>query len=181
MRFQNSALGFILVLSFSMIGCFGEDPKPSSNKETNTPKTNENAANKANKNAKNPLSPEKTPPRETKVAVTLKPVVDAYCAAINKGDDASLQKIYSTASWKFLSADARSEGKKSVAKYLSESEPIGNKCQVVNERISGKLAEATVITQTYPNGVPLKFVNEGGEWKMTNQSSDFDAVRKSSK
>ncbi len=178
MRFQNLLYIFIFTLSIFLLGCPGEEPK--------TPEANENVSNsnttaEQSDNSNNPLKTDAQAPRtEEKVAETLKPVVDAYCAAINKGDDAALKNIYSQASWNALSADARFEGK-TVSKYLGESEPIGNQCKVINERISGEVAEAIVITQTYPKGVPLKFVKENGSWKMTNQSSDFDAVRKNSK
>ncbi len=183
MRFQNSGFIFIFALALCLTGCFSDEATKNSKKETNSSNQNTNGSNTANGNTKNPLETTvaNTAPKELKEAVTLKPVVDAYCAAINSGDDTALKNIYSQASWNALSADARSEGQRSVAKYLGDSEPTGSKCQVVNERMSDNVAEAIVITQTYPKGVPLKFVKEGGKWKMTNQSSDFDAVRKSSK
>ncbi len=164
------------------MGCWSEETPTNKNMESNSSANNESAPANTNINTTDPLATESnSAPKEMKEAVTLKPVVDAYCDAINKGNDAALKNIYSQTSWKALSADARAEGQNSVAKYLADSEPIGNKCQVVNERVAGNVAEAVVITQTYPNGVPLKFVNEGGSWKMTNQSSDFDAVQKNSK
>lgn len=180
MRFQNLLFIFIFTLSIFLLGCPGEEPKTPSGNE-NVSNSNTPAVQNDNANTNNPLKTESQAPRtEEKIAETLKPVVDSYCAALNKGDDTALKNIYSQASWNALSADARSEGK-TVSKYLGESEPIGDQCKVVNERISGDVAEAIVITQTYPKGVPLKFVKENGTWKMTNQSSDFDAVRKSSK
>ncbi len=182
MRFQNSAFIFVLIFSLFLMGCWSDETPSNKNTESNSSTTNESAAANSNINTTDPLATESnSAPKEMKEAITLKPVIDAYCAAINKGDNTALKNIYSLASWKALSADARAEGQNSVAKYLADSEPIGNKCQVVNERVAGNVAEALVITQTYPNGVPLKFVNEGGGWKMTNQSSDFDAVRKNSK
>lgn len=121
---------------------------------------------------------ETTPTPEEKVeAVTLKPVVAAYCEAMRKKDEAGLRKVYSAATIRGFEADMKAEGISSIAAYLS-TEPVGNRCEVVNERIQGNVGEALVSTETYPNGIMIKFVKEGGEWKMTNQSSDFDAVRK---
>jgi len=181
MRFHFLLYFFILTLSIFLLGCSGETPSPGS-KDKGSANTNRNTARGQNRNTKNPLETAKTPRpnKEIKEAETLKPIVNAYCAAINNGDDQALRKIFTQAAWKSLAADARSEGKNSVAKYLVESEPIGNECRVINERIVGNTAEAVVITESYPNGVPLKFVKEGGGWKWTNQSSDFDAVRKKS-
>jgi hypothetical protein len=124
---------------------------------------------------------EKTPTPAQKVeAVTLKPVVDAFCNAMRKRDEAGLRKVYSQATLRSFEADMRADGIDSLSELLS-TEPVGDKCEVVNERIQGNLGEALVITKTYPNGVMIKFVKENNDWKMTNQSSDFDAVRNSTK
>ena len=151
---------------------------------TETPNTagdNTSAQNAGNSNdsTDDPFGEiEKTPTPEAKVeAVTLRPLVAAYCEAMRKKDEAGLRKVYSAATLKSFEENMRAEGKSSLADYLS-IEPVGNKCEVVNERIQGNVGEALVSTETYPNGISLKFVKEGGEWKMTNQSSDFDAVRK---
>ncbi|MEZ5344255.1 MAG: hypothetical protein R2681_01755 [Pyrinomonadaceae bacterium] len=180
MRSQNLLFIFIFTITLFLLGCPGEEPStPSNNGDVSESNLNSTQNNASNTN--NPLKTEAEPPRtEEKVAETLKPVVDSYCAALKKGDDTALKSVYSQATWSALTADAKSEGK-SVSKYLKDSEPIGNQCKVINERIAGNVAEAIVITQTYPAGVPLKFVKENGNWKMTNQSSDFEAVRKNSK
>lgn len=121
---------------------------------------------------------EKTPtPAEKVEAVTLKPVVQAFCDAMRKGDDAGLRKVYSQATLRDLDADMRADGVATLTEFLA-GEPVGDKCEVANERIQANVGEALVITKTYPNGIMIKFVKENGEWKMTNQSSDFDAVRK---
>ena len=177
MRFQNPFFILIFTLSFLFSGCTGGEIKKPSNKKRLGNTTSGIETAKTN----NPLNTEKPAPRkEINKATRLKPVVSAYCAAIIKGDDVALKNILSKNSWKTLSADAREEGQKSVAGYLNESEPIGNKCSVINEQISGSIAVAVVTTQTYPNGVQLKFVKETGEWKMTTESTDFDTVKKGS-
>ncbi|QQS41206.1 MAG: hypothetical protein IPM63_17885 [Acidobacteriota bacterium] len=164
-----------LFLNFS--GC-GSEESPS---DRNTADNVSNAASPSNALDDDPLGGiEKTPtPAEKVEAVTLKPVVAAYCDAMRKKDEAGLRKVYSAATIRSFEASMREEGVSSLAEYLS-TEPVGAKCEVVNERIQGNLGEALVTTETYPNGIMIKFVKEGGEWKMTNQSSDFDAVRKDS-
>ncbi|MCO6510266.1 MAG: hypothetical protein J5I65_05680 [Aridibacter famidurans] len=165
----------VLFLNFS--GCGSEEPPDAVN-------TADNGSNSAPSPAAandDPLGGiEKTPtPAEKVEAVTLKPVVAAYCDAMRKRDEAGLRKVYSAATIRSFEASMREEGVSSLAEYLS-TEPVGEKCDVVNERIQGNLGEALVTTETYPNGIMIKFVKEGGEWKMTNQSSDFDAVRRDS-
>ncbi|MFV0387315.1 MAG: hypothetical protein ACK5NT_01060 [Pyrinomonadaceae bacterium] len=110
-------------------------------------------------------------------AETLTPVVNSYCAAVKSGDDAALRKTLSDATWATYTKNAAGDGFKSVAAWLEDGEPIGNKCRVINQRLQGNVGEANVSTETYPNGISLKFVNENGSWKMTKESSDFDKVR----
>lgn len=164
-----------LFLNFS--GCGSEEPPDA----VNTADNGSNSAPSPGAANDDPLGGiEKTPtPAEKVEAVTLKPVVAAYCDAMRKKDEAGLRKVYSAATIRSFEASMREEGATSLAEYLS-TEPVGEKCEVVNERIQGNLGEALVTTETYPNGIMIKFVKEGGEWKMTNQSSDFDAVRKDS-
>ena len=181
MSFRN----LVRVAIVSAILVTGGCSSPESSNDKNAKPSPEVSSRPGKNNSKTESKPPvevKTPaPRkEVNKAETLKPLVKAYCAAINSGDDKALKDVFSRASWKSLTADARKEGKPSVAKYLGDSEPIGATCEVINERIAGNLAEAIVTTETYPKGVPLKFIRENGSWRMTNQSSDFDAVRKAS-
>lgn len=163
-----------LFLNFS--GCGSEEVPPAGNASDN----GSSAASPSNDVAEDPLGGiERTPtPAEKVEAVTLKPVVAAYCEAMRKKDEAGLRKVYSAATIRSFEANMKEEGKSSLADYLS-TEPVGAKCEVVNERIQGNVGEALVTTETYPNGIMIKFVKEGGEWKMTNQSADFDAVKNS--
>ncbi|MCA1622996.1 MAG: nuclear transport factor 2 family protein [Acidobacteria bacterium] len=173
MRFQNIIFIAILVFSISAVGCSTtETPTNTTTKTTNT--------NAAAVNADNPLTTQKTPEETTtNKAETIAPVVQAYCAAMRKKDDAALRKIYSQAALKSLEADMKEEKQTSLAEYLS-TEPVGEKpCEVRNEKIEGEKAIAEVRTETYPNGVKMYFVKENGGWKMTNESPEFQSVRQS--
>lgn len=174
----KTLLLFISAALFLNFSACGSDEEPPAG---NTSVNDSNAASPSNAANEDPLGGiERTPtPAEKVEAVTLKPVVAAYCEAMRKKDEAGLRKVYSAATIRSFEANMREEGVPSIADYLA-SEPVGEKCEVVNERIQGNLGEALVTTETYPNGIMIKFVKEGGEWKMTNQSSDFDAVRKDS-
>ena len=112
-------------------------------------------------------------------AVTLKPLIEKYCKVRREKNEAELRKLYTRATVRNLLALANEEGKTSITEYL-ENEPVGNDCKVLNERIVGSTGEATVITESYPapNGIRWTFVKEGGEWKLTDQSSDFERVKR---
>ncbi len=178
MRFHNLFFTLIFAVSILLVGCpSSEKPKSTGNK--NSSPSNKQTAKSPSSNSNNPLKVKKTPtPEALNTADTIKPVVKTYCDAMRKKDDSALRKIYSRASLAQLQKDMREEGTKSLAEYLS-SEPVGNKCDVRNEKIAGNTAVASVTTETYPNGVQLKFVKENGKWKMTTQSVDLDSVRKS--
>lgn len=187
MRFQNFL--FILIFSIVFTGCSSCEQTPV--KENNSNNTNINAPVNSNSNVTidqtnvntnantgNPLESdmEKVDPLKEKVqAVTLKPVFDAYCDAMRKKDDAGLRKVFSKESLRSIEADMKADGITTISEFL-ENEPIGNKCELVNENIQGNAGEATVITETYPDGTSIKFVKENNEWKMTNQSAEFDRV-----
>lgn len=177
MRFQN--LVFILIISITLTGCFSSETDTNSNANkseiTNSDASNRNRINSTNESAqKAPLGTETTPtPQKLNEAETLTPIVSAFCNAINSKNDAALQKVYSKEAWRTMQNYARQEGFSSVAAFMNDGEPVGNKCSVINEQISGSTAVARVTTETYPKGVELKFVKEGSEWKMTTQSTEF--------
>lgn len=161
----------LILIIFS--GCTSSET-PNKNVNINSANTNTTKPN-----ANSPIATE-TKPREETVnqADTIAPVVKAYCDAIRKKDEASLRKIYSQASLKSLEKDMKAENINSLIEYLS-SEPVGDKpCQVRNEKIQGDRAIAEVTTETYPNGVPMYFVKESGEWKITNESPALQNVDK---
>lgn len=169
MRFINFATFFVFLFFF--LGC--------GDTSTNTANTNSTNVNTAKTNAANSLATNRAPEEATlNKAETIKPVVDAFCGAVRKKDDAALRKIYAQAALKSLEADMREEKQTSLAEYLS-SEPVGDKCEVRNEKIEGERAIAEVRTETYPNGVKMYFVKENGGWKMTNESPEIQSVKQS--
>lgn len=174
MRIQFYLL--LMVFSIAMTTCGGPEEKPGNTNGGNTV-------------GSSPASPDPTPSRALGVdevtpnpvatveAVTLKPLIETFCKARRSNDDGALRRLYSAATVKSLLANAKRDGKATISDYLA-SEPVGNKCSVVNERIVGNTGEATVITETYPNGVRWTFVKENNEWKITEESSDFTNVKK---
>jgi hypothetical protein len=174
MRFQILFFCTILAFTCFLTGCPGNEPTTNTNSNTN--KTVTVNANASGSN----LAANKTPTEATfNEAPTLKPVFTAYCDAMTKKDDAALRKVYSQATLKAHEATMKADNEKSLAKYL-EADRVSNKlCEIRNEKIEGDVGIAEVKTEGAPNGFKIKFVKENGEWKMTNEFPDFDAVKKS--
>jgi hypothetical protein len=176
MRFQILIFFTVLIFSAFLTGCTsGDAPK------TNTSATNTTAnVADANKSSNSTLNTTKTPIEATvNDAPTVGPVFKSFCDAVTKKDEAALRKVYSAATLKSLEADMKAENEKSLVKYL-EADRVSNKvCEVRNERVEGDVAIAEVKTEGAPNGFKVKFVKEGGAWKLTNEFPDFKAVKDS--
>jgi len=150
----------------SLSGCGGSAPANS----------NSGAANAAKANTNNPLETTKKAPEEvTNNAPTLTPVFKAYCEAWTKNDEAALRKVYSKDTIQFFESQMKLEKAKNLIKYLEATDRVsGNPCEVNNEKIDGDKAVARIRSDKYPNGIPVVFVKEDGEWKMTNKSPALD-------
>ncbi|HSK71121.1 MAG TPA: hypothetical protein VK892_05465 [Pyrinomonadaceae bacterium] len=173
MRFQKYTIFLTILILLTFNGCTSSEA-PITNTAANT------NANIAKNTVENPLATEKTPALETvNTAGTIAPVVQAYCDAIRKKDNAALRNVYSQKALKELEADAKADNASTLVEYLS-SEPVGDKCEVRNEKIEGDKAVAEVRTETYPNGIRMYFVKENGVWKMTNESPDIQPVKEGS-
>lgn len=160
----------ILVSAASFFTACGGGEQPTTNKPANA-----NApANKSNSQS-NLTTVAKTPESATNDAPTLGPVFKGLCDAIAKKDDAAVRKFYSAAALKELDSDMKEEGTKSIVAYL-ETDQI-SECQISNEKIEGDNASALVKTKGAPNGARMKFVKENGEWKLTGETVDVQAVR----
>lgn len=175
MRFQILIFCTILIFSIILTGCPGEQPKPNTNSNTN--QTTVSDPNKQGNTAMNTTV--KTPESTTNEAPTLKPVFKSYCDAMTKKDEAALRKVYSAATLKSFEEQMKADNIKTLVEFF-ESEQVSNDlCEVRNEKIEGDTGTAEVKTKGMPNGVRIKFVRENGEWKITNETPDIDAVKKS--
>jgi hypothetical protein len=177
MSFQKPVIFIILLTAFILLTLSGCS---SAGTPTNTATANSVNANAAKNAVNNPLATTRKAEEATlNKAETIAPVVQAYCEAMRKKDDAALRKLYSRASLQKLEADMKAENERSLAEYLS-TEPVGNTCEVRNEQVQGDKAVAEIRTETYPNGIPYNFVKEDGVWKITNESPEFQSVKESS-
>lgn len=165
----------IFALTALLAGCPSNEPPKNGNA---TPAANNNSAPSPNSNSSITTVP-KTPEPKTNDAPTLAPVFKAYCDALTRKDDAAVRKLYAAATLKSLEADMKEEKETSLVKYL-ETDRVSNKlCEVTNEKISGDVGVAIVRTEGAPNGFAIKFVKEGGEWKLTTDSPDLEGMKKS--
>lgn len=176
MRFQNIFFTAIFALALLSNGCASDAPVNSAN--TNAVNR---TANVASADTDNPLATGKTPEAATtNGAPTLAPVVRAYYDALKRRDDAALRKVYAAETLKSLQADMKEEQKTSLVEFITELEPAPDQpFEVRNEQIQGNSAIAELRGGSYPNGIKVKFVKENGEWKLTNESPEFDSVRQS--
>ena len=133
----------------------------------NTNTSNSNTANVAKANSNSPVAvTTPTPDQVNNNAPTLTPVYKAYCAAVVKKDDAAIRKFFTADTLKSFEEGMKDEGIKKISEYVDK---VTNEvCEVSNERIKGDKAVAKVKTVSYPNGFEVLFVNEDGEWKMSN-------------
>jgi hypothetical protein len=174
MRFQILIFCTVLIFSIFLTGCPGEQPKTNSNSNAN-----QTTVQDPNKQGNSGLATTKTPTEATRNdAPTLTPVFKAYCDAMTKKDEAALRKVFSQATLKAMEADMKADNEKTLVEHLA-IERVSNKvCEVRNEKIDGDVGVAEVKTEGMPNGAKLKFVKENGEWKLTTEIPDFDAVKK---
>lgn len=179
MRYQF--LLFITILIFSAIFAACGSNQPTANNSTNNNTANTNTVAAAPSNANSTIPTTKKPEAETtNNAPTLAPVVTAYYEALKKKDDAALRKVVSEETLKTWEADMKEEKKTSLTAFLTDLEPAPEKpFEVRNEKIEGDAGVAELKGGSYGVWTPFKFVRENGAWKITNQSPDFDAVKKS--
>lgn len=167
----------ITILAIFAFGC--------SSAETpgNTANTNQLNKTADNQSSNNPLETAKTPEATTtNNAPTLTPVVKTYCEAIVKKDEAKLRSVFSRETIKQYEADMKADGVKTLVEFFAGTEAPDNKlCEARNEKIEGETAVAEVRTDNIPNGVKYKFIKENNEWKLTNESPDFNSVKQSAK
>lgn len=164
------------IILFLLSGCGGTDaPQNSANANLNTNTANANGS-EANVRVFNTTRNPEDPTSNTAPALT--PVVLAYYEALKKKDEAGLRKVYSKETLKSLEADMKADGKTSLIAFITELEPVPDKpFELRNEQIQGDVAVAEMRGGAYPNGIKIKFIRENGEWKMTNESPDFNTAK----
>ena len=168
---------FTTISTLFLVGCSVSE---TTNTSANTNTVNK-TANVASGGANNPLATTKASEAPTtNNAPTLSPVIQAYYEALKKKDDAELRKVYSRETLKNFEGDMKNENKTSLFEYLTENEGVPDKpLEVRNEQIQGDLAIAEVRGGNYPVGNKIKFVKENGEWKITDESPEFESVKQS--
>lgn len=168
------SLSFLSLIVFS--GC-----SPSDTTENKTV-VNTNAANlnRPASNANNPLNTNKTPePPSTNNASTIAPLMASYYNALKAKDDAALKKLFTVKALANLEKDMKEEKKTSLSAFISELEALPEKgWEVRNEKIDGDSAVAEIKGGSYGVWTKMKFAKEGGEWKLTGESPEFEAINK---
>lgn len=175
MHIRNSI--YILLTAGSLLaeGC-GGGPEPNSGNGNKTAVATSAASNTARAN--NAVETTKKPVAETaNTAPMVAPVIQAYYDALRKKDDAALREILSTAYLAKVNGDMKKDKKSGMAAYLAEYDTVPEKpVEVRNEKITGDKAVAEIKGGAYVNWTGVGFINEGGKWKITGESSDITNV-----
>lgn len=165
---------FLSVFLLFTAACGGSAPGNNINSSNSNSGAVANAGN-------NPLATKTATPEQTSNdAPTLTPIYKAYCAAMEKKDEAALRKIFSSDTIKFFEEEMRADKIKSLVEFLSDDRASTSYCEVRNEQINGDKGVAEVRTTSYPKGIKIVFVKEGNVWKLTNRSPDLESVKQQS-
>jgi hypothetical protein len=164
MRKQLLISTALIAVSSFIVGCGGNG--------TNT------TVNITNANGTNTADPLATKKIEDSTAVndapTLTPVYKAYCAAMEKKDEAAIRKLYSADTIRSFNEQMKDQKIKTLLEFLKDDMVSEKLCEVRNEEIKGDEATAEIKAEPYPNGIRVVFVKERGEWKLTNRSPVTD-------
>ena len=181
MRFKF--LSFCLILFVSILSYACSNTAPTANttnlNTANAPVNNDQTAKEPETNTNQKVLPTKPTPEvaTTNEAPTLTPVYKAFCEAMQKKDEAGLRKVLTKDTQDYWESEMKSEDKNiPLVQYISETEAITDvsKCGVRNEKITGNTALAEIRNENVPNGFVIKFVKVNGEWKITNESPEFE-------
>ncbi len=166
MKYGISYVLTLLICSLALVGC-GSGPANSNNGNANSVSTN-------------PLEPtQPTQDQVTNDAPTLTPLFKAYCDAKMKNDEAALRKVFTKDTIQSFEEQMKSDDIKTLVEFLEDEKVSDKRCEVKNEKITGDTAVAKIYIDSYPNGLDLHFEKENGEWKMTNKSPNYEAVKQS--
>jgi nitrogen fixation protein len=166
-------LFFITFSIFTLltVGCGGNPPGANNNNTGNVKPPNSNGpANGLT------VTPKPVTAKEND-APTLAPVVQSYYEALKKKDDALLKSVLSASFIKEIEQGMKEEKKTGMAAYMAETDRTEPAVEVRNEKITGDKGTAELKGGSYVNWSTINFINEGGKWKLTNSSSEIDAVK----
>jgi hypothetical protein len=177
---------FLITISLFITACGGGNTETPKNGNVNIPKPANSATPAVNSSNGNvvpglPTGPTPKPPTaEINKAQTLISVMTAYSEALKTKNDAALKKVMSASAVKGWEDEMKSEGKTKFAEYVASSEYVeGKPYEIRNEQIKGDEAVAEVKGGIYGNWTPIIFVKENGEWKITDESPEFQSVQQS--
>jgi hypothetical protein len=175
MRFHFLII-IVIIAFFSACKPTVESPK---NSAVNTGNTNLPIKSAGNSNS--PLGTTKTPEApKVNDSESIKPVVLAHFEALSKKDDAGLRKVYSAETLKSFEADMKADKITTLHAFIGDSEPnLKQPYEVRNEELKGDSAIAEIKGGSFGVWTKMKFVKEGGSWKMTNESPEFDEIKNS--
>ncbi len=157
MRYQ---ILFMFILSSFLTAC-GPGVEPTKNNANN----NSNAVK--NTNTTPPLNTNKqTETAKVDDAPSIKPTIEGFYEALKKKDEAGAKKYLSAAALKYYETEAKTEKKTWFVFLLESEDPIGEKREVRNEKISGEKAVAEIKGGSLGVFTPIAFVKENGEWKF---------------
>ncbi len=139
---------------------------------------NQNLANKntnvPTSNADNPFNTtKKTENATTNNAPTLAATVQGFYEALNKKDEAGAKKYLSQSAIKYWEEEAKAEKTTWFAYLLESEEPLGEKREVRNEKITNESATADLKGGSLGIWTPISFVKENGEWKFASPKDSF--------
>lgn len=158
----------IVLTSLLLVGC-GGPTEPATNNAVLPNSNGSNSTPGANVSVLDPIKTPQTGP--TNDAPTLGPVVQAYYEALKQKDETAVRKLMATEFLKTTEADMKAEKKTDLIAFLTEYDKLPEgKMQVRNEQIAGDRATVEVKGGIYVEWPKLPLVNEGGSWKLTNQT-----------
>jgi hypothetical protein len=147
------------------------------NVETNTA-TNSSTNADANVSEHGQVANRDSEPTENN-APTIAPVVQQFYDALKNKDDEKLKETLTTEFQKTIEDDMKSEGKKSIAEFVAETDyRPGQQIEVRNEKINGNKGVAELRGGAYKNWTAFEFALENGKWRFTGGSPEIENMPK---
>lgn len=165
----------VLALAAVIAACGGTTTTPNVNSGSNAAANTTNSA-PTNVAAANTDGVRKPEAATTNNAPTLGPVFLAYYDALRKKDDIAVRSLLSADLLRKWEADLKEQNRKDLSVFIAEIEDLNAKIEVRNEEINGNKAFIEVKGGVYVNWSSIGLVNEGGKWKLSNESKEIQRV-----